>query len=507
MALITFLLGQDVQLATDGAVLASGTYFCFTNPVVVSGSIPAGMSTARYPDPPGFLGYSWPAVIGVPSAQGHYSATLQIDGGPEGSTPPTFLSAEWLITTNATVGSVSPSSGSTLGGMPVTITGTGFAGTPVVTFGGTAATSVIVVNSTTLTCVTPAHAAGAVTVAVDSGTLPNGFTFIAPPVFTSVTPSSGTFCGGAAFTITGTGFYGTPTVRFDGVAATSIVVVSPTSITGVTPQGIGGAADIVITNPDGQVTTATDAFTYTCGCRNAQSATTLIYSALRLCREGLTRPGRTASTEELADGFTRLNDMLNAWGVERLTMYRVLRTTRALAASTASYTIGSGGAIDIVRPDKIEAAGLILDVNAVPVYEKPIDVITDQRWRRIQQKDLENPLAQGVYFDHGWSAGLGRVYLWPIPSVGTTTLVLYSLVALTAFADLTTCYTFPPGYGEAIRYQLALRLARDFGGLKDPETTTFLATTALARVKRGNIRPEEAALDPRTPGRCGWRIA
>jgi hypothetical protein len=48
----------------------------------------------------------------------------------------------------------------------VTINGTGFAAGATVTFGGTAATSVVVVNSTKITAVTPAHAVGAVNVVV-----------------------------------------------------------------------------------------------------------------------------------------------------------------------------------------------------------------------------------------------------------------------------------------------------------------------------------------------------
>ena len=80
-----------------------------------------------------------------------------------------------------TVSSVSPNNGSTAGGTAVTITGTNFAAGATVTFGGTAATNVVVVRSTSITATTPAHAAGAVTVTVtvngQSGNLANGFTY------------------------------------------------------------------------------------------------------------------------------------------------------------------------------------------------------------------------------------------------------------------------------------------------------------------------------------------
>ncbi|HEX2831519.1 MAG TPA: carboxypeptidase regulatory-like domain-containing protein [Thermoanaerobaculia bacterium] len=82
-----------------------------------------------------------------------------------------------------TVTNVNPNSGSTLGNKSVTITGTGFLTGATVTFGGSSATNVSVVNSTHITAKTPAHAAGAVNVVVtntnaSTGTLNNGYTYV-----------------------------------------------------------------------------------------------------------------------------------------------------------------------------------------------------------------------------------------------------------------------------------------------------------------------------------------
>lgn len=65
-----------------------------------------------------------------------------------------------------TITSLDVSSGSTSGGTAITITGTGFKNGCTVTFGGDAATSIVVVSGTSITCVTPAHAAGAVDVVI-----------------------------------------------------------------------------------------------------------------------------------------------------------------------------------------------------------------------------------------------------------------------------------------------------------------------------------------------------
>jgi uncharacterized protein with beta-barrel porin domain len=83
-----------------------------------------------------------------------------------------------------TISGIAPATGSTAGGTAATITGTGFNGATAVTFGGTAATSFTVVSDTSITATTPAHAAGAVAVAMTtpggSANLPNGFTYSAP---------------------------------------------------------------------------------------------------------------------------------------------------------------------------------------------------------------------------------------------------------------------------------------------------------------------------------------
>lgn len=81
--------------------------------------------------------------------------------------------------------SISPSSGTDLGGTAVTITGMNLTGATAVTIGGTACTSVVVVDSAHITCVTPAHAFGTFDVVVTTpngvATLPGGYTMAWAP--------------------------------------------------------------------------------------------------------------------------------------------------------------------------------------------------------------------------------------------------------------------------------------------------------------------------------------
>ena len=85
-----------------------------------------------------------------------------------------------------TVTSISPTSGTTAGGTSVTITGTNFIAGATVTIGGSSCTSVVIVSSTSITCITPSGTAGAQDVVVATGVSPNatltgGFTYVAPP--------------------------------------------------------------------------------------------------------------------------------------------------------------------------------------------------------------------------------------------------------------------------------------------------------------------------------------
>jgi hypothetical protein len=85
-----------------------------------------------------------------------------------------------------TLSSASPDNGPVAGGTAVTLTGTNFTDVTGVTFGGTAATGVSVVNDTSITCTTPAHSSGAVSVLVTnadgSNTANSLFTYNAPAV-------------------------------------------------------------------------------------------------------------------------------------------------------------------------------------------------------------------------------------------------------------------------------------------------------------------------------------
>lgn len=223
------------------------------------------------------------------------------------------------------------------------------------------------------------------------------------------------------------------------------------------------------------------------------TANELIYRAFRLTNAA-GGTGETPTDDEMVDALAWLNSMIDAWGLHNLTKYMLLRTATTLVSGTASYTVGSGGTINIVRPTEIRHAGLILDTGAATPVEAPITVLDDDAYAAWPQKTYQTTYTRAVYYDHNWAAGLGKLYPLPIPSVGTTQLVIYTPVSIAEFADRTTDYTFPNGYEEALEYNLALRIATPFGRTV-PDVVALTARSSLAILKRANLRLSTVQVD------------
>ena len=153
--------------------------------------------------------------------------------------------------------SIAPTSGYTRGGAAsavhtVTINGTDFVNGCTVEFDGVAATSVVFVSSIQVTCVYPAHAAGAVAVKLINPDLQfdndQTFTYIAP-VITSLSPSSGPQTGNTLVTIIGDGFLTGSEITFDGVAATSIGFTDAQHLTCRSPVHAVGSVVVTVVEP------------------------------------------------------------------------------------------------------------------------------------------------------------------------------------------------------------------------------------------------------------------
>ena len=150
--------------------------------------------------------------------------------------------------------SFTPTSGGV--GTVVTVTGTGFTGTSLVTLHGTSV-NYTVQSDTSLTVTIPSGAptgAGHIDVTTPGGTAvsPHNFTVIVPPVITSLSPTSA-YAGGSSLTltVTGTGFVSGAVVKF-GTTALATSFVSSTQLNATITsalRGTVGAFPVTVVNP------------------------------------------------------------------------------------------------------------------------------------------------------------------------------------------------------------------------------------------------------------------
>jgi hypothetical protein len=165
---------------------------------------------------------------------------------------------------------IAPTSGLTIGGTDVRISGTGFADGATVTVDGVPAGNVEVVSDSTITATTPGSPnlyPVDVTVTNPDGTsavLDNSFTYVAEPVkrVTAVQPDRGSSDGGEAVIVKGRGFVDGVRVAFGGREATEVRVLNPTTLRVTTPAGAVGPVSVNARNPNEDPYVLTDGFTY-----------------------------------------------------------------------------------------------------------------------------------------------------------------------------------------------------------------------------------------------------
>jgi hypothetical protein len=227
------------------------------------------------------------------------------------------------------------------------------------------------------------------------------------------------------------------------------------------------------------------------------TANDLISSALRLI--GVLSSGESPSAAEANDGLTILNQMLDSWNTERLALFTVQRQVVAPATLKQAYTVGTGGDFNIPRPPRIDRVGVISLTNAAQPLELPVEMVTDVGWEAIPVKNVSSSLPLKVWNDLGFP--LMTLSFWPIPSVQVN-FALYTWTALTQFPDLVTDEEFPPGYLKALRYNLALDLAPEFGR-EVPQVVAAQAIASKAAIKALNLVPLDLRCDEALIGRGG----
>ncbi len=164
------------------------------------------------------------------------------------------------------IGGISPTIGTDSGGTLLTISGTNFLNTTIVTtvtIGGSACLNITVLSGTQLTCNTPAHADGIFDVVVGNSdpllgglfaTATGAYTYVPSPTITSISPSVGSKTTPTAFIIRGTNFTSSGTTVKLASVAISCTYVSATQLNCTAPTNNGAgtfSVDVTVTNPSG----------------------------------------------------------------------------------------------------------------------------------------------------------------------------------------------------------------------------------------------------------------
>lgn len=204
------------------------------------------------------------------------------------------------------------------------------------------------------------------------------------------------------------------------------------------------------------------------------TAGSIIRRALRLIN--VLASGENPSADEQADALEAMNDMIDSWRNESLMVY-ALRDEAFAVSGAASYTIGSGGVFNTTRPVRIESAFI-----RQGDIDYPIRVAGAKEWFGISDKTTASDYPDWLYYEPSMS--LGKIFLYPVPSTGTLHLVTW-----VPLGELTASETvaFPPGYREALTYQLAMRLGAEFGR-PVPVDVAAIGSAAKKDIKRVNFR-------------------
>jgi hypothetical protein len=212
------------------------------------------------------------------------------------------------------------------------------------------------------------------------------------------------------------------------------------------------------------------------------SAGDVITAALRKIGVISIGAGETPTAAVSAGGLDDLNMMLNSWSARRLVMRALtLLGPFTLTAAKYSYSVKASGDINTTCPLHVLSA-YYRDSNN---YDYPLRVLTREEYDGYHDKAVTTGPPQALFFDPGatqQATRTGTIYVYPVPdSADTYKFYIEALVSLTSFAALTTTYTLPDEYLEAIIYNLAVRLAPDYG------RSTPAEVVAIAKVSFDNI--------------------
>jgi hypothetical protein len=190
-----------------------------------------------------------------------------------------------------------------------------------------------------------------------------------------------------------------------------------------------------------------------------------------------------------------LNELIDAWKVERLTIFTITRSTWTITASDGEYTVGSGGDVNIARPSLPNGIRVgYIDTSADPDLETILPLLSDDEYQSLPMKAQTSELPTAVYYNPTFSStGRGTLSFFPVPTSTTLSGVIYAPTPLDELSTIATTFYAPPGYRRFYITNLAKECAASFNA---PVTDALhmAAEESKANIKRANIRLTELSL-------------
>ena len=206
----------------------------------------------------------------------------------------------------------------------------------------------------------------------------------------------------------------------------------------------------------------------------------LIRSAMRAI--GVLGTGATPTGDEYTDGLEALNLLLDTTGSERLAILQMTEVAKAVDGG-ATYTVAPAGDFVAPTPARLEWVIYRSDGIDTPALRE----MNGQDYSEIADKASEG------YPDFWWYQN-GVLTIYPVPPASTDTLRIGCWTAVAQITNGAATITLPPGYAEMLKWNLAARLAPEYG-VEVPPSVVVLAVRTAANVKRANSRPIQAESD------------
>lgn len=172
------------------------------------------------------------------------------------------------------------------------------------------------------------------------------------------------------------------------------------------------------------------------------------------------------------EALTALQMMLRAWSQKQILVYSSVSESFSLSAGVAAYSWGSGGTITTTRPHSIIGA-YIRDSGGI---DYPQDIISEGQYRRLSSKTTSGR-PDSVFYRPSYP--LAYLYFYPVPSTVEVVYIdsLKSFTETSSFATVNDTLSFPSNYEEAIVYNLAIRLAPEYGRGVSEEVKTIAVSS------------------------------